>query len=569
VTQTPLGGQPPLDPLLGKEGKGRWDRTDLLFVLLLAALVFATRWVLWPRYLVDWDAVAFADALREFDVTCNRPHPPGFPLFILLGRAAQLVISDPARALSFVSTLASAAAVPLLYGLGLRWLGRAWARVWVAWWATQPLLWYYGPLQLTYPLEAFTTLGLVLLWTRQDERGGGSGALAGGLFGLALGVRMSTLAVLGLVFFARWLRRDGRWKISSAAGFVAGVLAWMLPAAWCSGGWTAYRTASHYTGEGFFVSESALSGNWAMVWEHARRLWEILTQVAGPAFEIGHAKVGLELLLILAGLLLVVARRPRHPAVRDAALWLGGTVAYLILFHMGQSGYLIAILPPLGLLALYPCRAMLRSWDGRPMGWSRVGGVAVALLFVLWHGTVFIGGDGPASLDAVRKTDYAWERYTTVTREHFDPAETVLFCFGAYRQAAWYLPEYRSVIATLLYRNPDQFPIETQNVHWSQHRRIEPQRWFYPSGFRPSPIRLPEGTKHVVVLDSVDWVYGPPPPDMYPVGPHGEVKAIDLGGPTELVYDFGRWSLRPAYGAAQRDVGEAGEPVGTRDPAHP
>jgi len=389
MRQAGRGRREPL-PLPPKQAGASWHRTDLLFVALVSVVIFLTRWVLWPKYLVDWDAVAFADALREFDVTRNRPHPPGFPIFILLGRAANLAIGDPARALSLVSTLASAAAAPLLYGLGLRWLGRPWARVWVVWWATQPLLWYYGPLQLTYPLEAFTTLGLMLLWTRQDEHGGGSGALAGGLFGLALGVRMSTLAVFGLVFLARWLRRDGRWKVASVVGFVVGVLAWMLPAAWCSGGWSAYRTASHYTGAGFFVSKSVLSGNWVAVGEHARRLWAVLAEVCGPTVKLGQTPLGLELLLLPAGVLLVVARRPWQPAWRDAALWLGGTLAYLVLFHMGQSGYLIAVLPPLGLLALYPCRVVLRPWEGKLLGWSRAGGVGVALLFVLWHGAVFL-----------------------------------------------------------------------------------------------------------------------------------------------------------------------------------
>lgn len=561
MTQTPVGGQPPLDPLHGKAGKGRWSSADLGFVLVAAVAVFATRWILWPKYLVDWDAVAFADALREFDVTCNRPHPPGFPIFIVLGRLANYLVHDPTTALSLVSTLASAAAVPLLYSLGRHWLDRRWAALWVIWWASQPLCWYYGPLQLTYPLEAFTTLGLMLVWTRQDEHGGGSGALAGGLFGLALGVRMSTLAVLGLVFLARWLCRDWRWKLASAAAFVTGVAAWMLPAAWCSGGWSAYRTASHYTGEGFFVSESALRGNWAAVGQHARHLGAGLAEVLGPA--------GLELLLVVWGAVLVLSRRRESIAVRDGALWLGGTLAYLMLFHMGQLGYLIAVLPPLGLLALYPCRVVLRPWEGKVPGWRREGGLAVALVVMLWHGAQFLEADNRASYHAIRKNDYAWERYTAVVRENFDPADTVLFCFGAFRQAAWYLPEYRTCIATLLYRNPEQFPLETQNVHWSQGRVITPEHWFYPAGFQPAPLRLPAGTKHVVVLDAVSWVYGPPPPALFPVGPQGEVQAIDLDGPTELRYEFGRWSLRPAYGDPER-IGPAAEEPGLRaGPTHP
>ncbi|MEI2809111.1 MAG: DUF2723 domain-containing protein [Nocardioides sp.] len=44
----------------------------------------------------------------RFDLAQGHPHPPGYPLLVLLGRVAMRAVGDPSHALSLVSAVAFA-----------------------------------------------------------------------------------------------------------------------------------------------------------------------------------------------------------------------------------------------------------------------------------------------------------------------------------------------------------------------------------------------------------------------------------------------------------------------------
>ena len=63
--------------------------------LFLVAHLFAL-----PRTLEDLDSVNFAMGVESFDVPAHQPHPPGYPVFILLGKISTGVLRVAAPALS-------------------------------------------------------------------------------------------------------------------------------------------------------------------------------------------------------------------------------------------------------------------------------------------------------------------------------------------------------------------------------------------------------------------------------------------------------------------------------------
>lgn len=62
----------------------------------------------WPD---DWDAVGFVRAVTDFDLARFQPHPPGYPVYVALCRAANLLARDPVRACGACSALGLALAV--------------------------------------------------------------------------------------------------------------------------------------------------------------------------------------------------------------------------------------------------------------------------------------------------------------------------------------------------------------------------------------------------------------------------------------------------------------------------
>ena len=56
-----------------------------------ALFVAATRVFARSRSMWEWDEALFALAIRDYDVTLHRPHPPGFPLFIGAAKRKEIV----------------------------------------------------------------------------------------------------------------------------------------------------------------------------------------------------------------------------------------------------------------------------------------------------------------------------------------------------------------------------------------------------------------------------------------------------------------------------------------------
>ena len=64
------------------------------------------------------DSIQFALALEQFDVTVHQPHPPGYYLYVMLGRLARHFISDANTAFVAISILFTGACVVMLYLIG-------------------------------------------------------------------------------------------------------------------------------------------------------------------------------------------------------------------------------------------------------------------------------------------------------------------------------------------------------------------------------------------------------------------------------------------------------------------
>lgn len=234
-------------------------RLAALVVVFLAAHV----WYL-PPTLEDIDSINFALGVRDFDVAKHQPHPPGYPVFIALGKASTgllqaMGIEAPApRGLALLSVLAGAALIPLLFAL----YGTIGRESEVAWWATgvavcAPLFWFTAlrPLSdltgLAFAAAALVLLLRAMLRGNQAVDGGAlnpKAALIGGaaLAGFAAGVRTQTVMLtapalaVALVSPGILTVRDRMLAVGAAA---AGALLWGIPLIVASGGLSDYLAA--------------------------------------------------------------------------------------------------------------------------------------------------------------------------------------------------------------------------------------------------------------------------------------------------------------------------------------
>ncbi|PYQ97765.1 MAG: hypothetical protein DMF97_13535, partial [Acidobacteria bacterium] len=119
--------------------------TRLKLAGVLAVVFFFFHLPYLPASLEDLDSINFALGVREFDVAQHQPHPPGYPVFIFVAKAANAVAPTEVSALSGVSIVAATLGVLAIAVLFHRLDPDAPA----AWWfaattlaATAPLYWF-------------------------------------------------------------------------------------------------------------------------------------------------------------------------------------------------------------------------------------------------------------------------------------------------------------------------------------------------------------------------------------------------------------------------------------------
>jgi dolichyl-phosphate-mannose-protein mannosyltransferase len=359
-------------------------------ILAIAAIYLAAHLVFLAPSLEDIDSINFALGLRHFEVAQHQPHPPGYPVYIALGRTAKAVLETVAPSLGQprLESLALAIWSPIAGAVALIaafWILRFLSTPSLALWATallaaSPLFWLNG----SRPMSDMPGLALALvaqslfLKGTTDKRALVIGAVVAGV---AAGVRVQTACLTFplFVFALVQQRREGvLWMVTRpVAALALGGFAWAIPLIVFSGGVNNYLVAlGSQAGEDF-----AWTG---MLWTTPtpRRLifalWETFV-LPWDSVPFGIV-VGV---LALAGLLAALLRQAR--AVLLIALAFGPYAIFHLLFQ--ETIHVRYAMPTL--LAMVWLVACAPSIAGRAAPAVSAAIVAAALWFSLPVGVAY------------------------------------------------------------------------------------------------------------------------------------------------------------------------------------
>jgi hypothetical protein len=277
-----------------------------------------------PHTLEDIDSVNFAMGVEHFDVASHRPHPPGYPVYIALGKLSTAAMSTwfghdrdraAAAGLSVLGVVAGALAVPVLTAFWLATgLAPTSAVLAAALAAAAPLFWLTASrplsdtpgLVLAVAVQTLLIRGLASI--RHSDITLSRAALAGAfLAGLAIGVRSQTFWLAGpLVLWCGgallWRRRVGQ-ALAVGACLAVGALVWAVPLIWTTGGLAGYLKALSGQGEEDFTGVEMLA---------TRPSWRLFQSAMSHTFIDPWQEKSLAhvvLVLALCGLATLVWRR--------------------------------------------------------------------------------------------------------------------------------------------------------------------------------------------------------------------------------------------------------------------
>ncbi|HYM62192.1 MAG TPA: glycosyltransferase family 39 protein [Thermoanaerobaculia bacterium] len=237
-----------------------------------AAIVLAARLMTMPRTFWENDEFLFAEAVRNFDPSRYHPHPPGFPLYVLIGKFFNSFFGDPFLSLMVVSLLASvigfvalarafrlylgdpdlAVAGALLFQLSCAMLVQA------------PLPMSDGP---SIMFLALAFLAMARLDAVEEGAGGDHqrDALLTGLWcSAAIGVRPQlAIPLLPVFVLALWrMRRSagaGKQRVAAVATFGFVSLMWFLPLMDAAGGFEKVIAYERKQAQYFATHDAAMS----------------------------------------------------------------------------------------------------------------------------------------------------------------------------------------------------------------------------------------------------------------------------------------------------------------------
>jgi 4-amino-4-deoxy-L-arabinose transferase-like glycosyltransferase len=433
-----------------KSPRIRGEASVWALVGLFTRLPFATRL---PYH---WDGVQFVMGLSHYDVRVHQPHPPGYLLYVGMGRLLLPVAGDGHRALVWVSLLFSGLGAAVLFRLVDEVLGRRPARTATTLFLTGPLFWFFGEIALTYLVD-FTLVGLIALYAyrlyRSDVRWSNVVGMAASL-SLAGGVRATTLlflaplcvlAAITATWPSPWRRAPARRSLPpliAGAGLVALVtVAWLVPTAAASGGWSGYWAALAIQRE--FVNETAV---WNAGWDAV--VGGLATHAACLINALGAAVLPLVIILYLR--LRESRETERFPPGLAAFLLTWGVPSALFygLVHFGSPGYAMTYLGAVLLAAAWALETL----------WTRLGARAATAVFTVvaaLDAGVFLGGApfhqgqtgfGVVTARELRDHEECWQRIPLYLRAHYRSGEVALLVTPSFtdglRVAQYLLPEY-------------------------------------------------------------------------------------------------------------------------------
>src|SRR3989344_4817044 len=323
----------------------RLSKLNLLTIFVIALVMRLTYLSPW---LEDWDSVQFTLALSHYSISEHLPHPPGYPLYILLGKFFNLFISDGATALSLMSAVFGSLTVIPMFLLSKKAFNNNVAILASLFFILAPVHWMLSEVALTnIPGQFFLVLLVYFLHIYKNSFKGV--IIISAFFGLMLGVRFTELPViLSLITLILIKNKNLKLVLFSGFSFLLGVSFWLVP-------------LIYITGIENFISSYNLIARYILYHDSLGpelNSFDLIEQrVKNYFYFLNIAYTNYFLSIFVIGLIYLVLLKKSKIFNFEVVFLLTFLFSYafthLIFYNMEVTRYTLPILPPLAILTSY------------------------------------------------------------------------------------------------------------------------------------------------------------------------------------------------------------------------
>jgi hypothetical protein len=383
------------------------------------------------------DSVQFALAIEKYDITVHQPHPPGYFLYVMLGRFLNFFIEDANSVFITISIIFSGFTVIAIYYLGKELYNNKTGLLAAAVAITSPSLWFHGEVALSYIVEAFFSTAVAFLCWKVYKGKHKYLWLSVIALGIAGGIRQNTIIfLLPLWFFS--VKKVPMRKIIPSIGLLGLVcLLWFAPMVWITGGWDAYF--------GAFRELWLFNTGHVSVFEKGLDSFKVFSSTL---FYFTFYGIGAGIpVLGLAAYSLIRHRRLKMLEMSRVLFFtswiLPSVLFYLLIFiHLSNPGYVLIFLPALFILV---ASSIVYISDELKQFSKSEFFLQITLVLIAINMIMFFSTSYPVSHKWIKNHDRDLKIMIEDIKS-FDPLKTAVFVvpytFFGFRQIMYYLPEF-------------------------------------------------------------------------------------------------------------------------------
>ena len=491
-------------------------RVDFLLCFLLATAGLFSRVPFLEKVQSHWDGPNYTIAVVRYSLEQHTPVPPGYPLYIAVGKLFNLIFPDPHRSILFVSVLGCIFGALICYIVGKKIYNRPTGLIAAIILLTGSTFYYFGLTTYAYGLIPATTTLLAYSVYRIFIKNKQEGILLGLIFGICFGIRPQETLQIGLLALLGFLPLQKKQKILSILFFAAVTLFWLIPLIHISGGFTQYlklhADAAMIAFQGHTLSQ------------HTELMIKgfLLSFGVAPAFLIYYLRV-----------LFRKNIKINRKLILFYAIWIIPGLLFNLLIRTEHAGYQMSYLS--GLLLLIAYALWKTTQRSKLLTYTTV--IFIGIFNLFWF---FFDRDPkfekpyrPTSFhySDIRKNDLKVGSKVRFVVENFDPQKTLILSTDAlWRPYSYYLKAYP--LYALFGLDNTEIPYsygQIESINWDM-------RWYQNKRFT---ILIPPNITNVVFMDDAmsRWIKNYPI-KTYRLPGNSTITSITISPNTQLRYKY-------------------------------
>lgn len=407
----------------------------LILVIVLAS--FIIRMFLRSNYLDDWDSVQFVLGLNNYSIIAHQPHPPGYPVYIFIGRIVDQFFNCGLESFTFMSSLFGSLALIPTFLLAKEFFGYRAGILSAIILSFAPSEMLFSEVVMSDIVSMFFITATVYFFY-MGIRSSNYTYIGSIILAATIGIRQTNFPLILLLFLISIYKRNMRELAVSLGILSVGIALWLVPTVMDTGfsnfivaqntqGKTAFEYATfselnEANFMGLLITIKRLISLFAEGWSSALFVF-CLVSVVAIIGEMGNFKKGIADRRVL---LLIIWMLPYF-------------ILFIFLYQLYITRYLLPVFPPMAIIFGY---SLIKLVDNIKIKSIRKFFIIFIILIISSMGIHAI-----SAAHALHTSEPAPVSGAKLIKELYNPNTTVVLAYESFRHFQYYLPEF-SVISS-------------------------------------------------------------------------------------------------------------------------